>query len=97
MTRGAAVRDHCNLRVSLGAYVLDGVDAREREVLDAHLRDCSPCRMEVATLTPVARLLGRADPALVEALLPHPDDPTWTVPEPRHEGQPAARDVPRSR
>jgi hypothetical protein len=50
-------------RESLGAYVLGQLDVEERAGVEAHLDGCSECRAEVASLTPVARMLPHADPA----------------------------------
>lgn len=38
----------------VGAYVLDAVDSAEREAVEAHLRECEPCRAEVCELSEAA-------------------------------------------
>ncbi|HEU5434549.1 MAG TPA: zf-HC2 domain-containing protein, partial [Thermomicrobiales bacterium] len=41
---------HENLRELLGAYALGAVEPRERAALDAHLRTCASCQVELAEL-----------------------------------------------
>jgi hypothetical protein len=53
-------------REELGAYALGRLSEPERTALEAHLQGCDACRAELATLTPVAALLERADPARLE-------------------------------
>jgi hypothetical protein len=55
-------RDHEVLRERLGAYVLDGLDAAERDEVDAHLTDCAACRAELAAIAPLAGPLRAVDP-----------------------------------
>lgn len=55
-------RDHQVLRERLGAYVLDGLDAAERDALDAHLAGCPACRAELAAIAPLAGPLRAVDP-----------------------------------
>jgi anti-sigma-K factor RskA len=43
-----------------GAYVVDALDAVERELFEAHLPGCSDCRAEVAGLREAAALMGDA-------------------------------------
>lgn len=45
------------IRVSLGAYALDGLDPAARASIDAHLACCEDCRREVAQLKETAGLL----------------------------------------
>jgi hypothetical protein len=49
-------------RESLGAYALGQLSQEERTGLEAHLDGCPDCRAELELLTPVARLLPKADP-----------------------------------
>lgn len=51
---------HDELRSLLGAYALDAVEPWERDVLDAHVRDCPRCRAEVTSHREVAALLANA-------------------------------------
>jgi anti-sigma factor RsiW len=46
-------------RIALGAYVLDALDSGERAEVDAHLRTCAECRVEVAELATLPPLLSR--------------------------------------
>ncbi|GLZ54782.1 zf-HC2 domain-containing protein [Actinomycetospora sp. NBRC 106378] len=55
-------RDHQVLRERLGAYVLDGLDAAERDEVDAHLAGCPACRAELAAIAPLAQPLRAVDP-----------------------------------
>lgn len=55
-------RDHQVLRERLGAYVLDGLDAAERDALDTHLVGCPGCRAELAAIAPLAGPLRAVDP-----------------------------------
>ena len=50
-------------RESLGAYALDGLSAKERAGIEAHLEGCAECGAELDSLALVARLLPHADPA----------------------------------
>ena len=38
---------HYDLKLLLGAFVLDAVDADERHRIERHIRGCLPCRREV--------------------------------------------------
>ena len=51
--------DHDELRRLLGGYLLGGLDERDIDRLDAHLRDCDSCREELDRLAPVPELLQR--------------------------------------
>jgi hypothetical protein len=48
----------CAVTESVGAYVLDRVDASERARIEVHLKLCLICRAAVDELRPVADLLG---------------------------------------
>lgn len=48
----------CAVTESVGAYVLDRVDASERARIEVHLKLCLICRATVDELRPVADLLG---------------------------------------
>lgn len=45
----------------LAAYVLDAVDADEREAVEAHLAECADCRADAAALRETAADLAEAD------------------------------------
>ena len=51
--------DHDELRRLLGGYLLGGLDEADTDRLDAHLRDCDECRLELERLAPVPELLRR--------------------------------------
>jgi len=51
------------VRLELGAYVLDALDAAERTQVDAHLQGCPECSGELARLTPLPGLLAGASAA----------------------------------
>ena len=59
-------------RLSLGAYVLDGLDPDDRTAVEAHLRDCATCTTEVADLAGLPGLLGLLSLDEVEAGSPTP-------------------------
>ena len=44
------------------SYVLDALDAQDREAFEAHLETCDVCRGEVQSLRPVVDALGQAVP-----------------------------------
>lgn len=52
---------HDQLRESLGAYVLDQLDADERREVEDHLETCADCRGEVAEIAPLAAALRGVD------------------------------------
>jgi len=49
----------CPVSLCLGAYALGSLTGREREDVAAHLRDCAPCRDELAGMAGVVGLLHR--------------------------------------
>lgn len=51
--------DHAELRRSLGAYALGGLEPAERSRVDGHLEDCPACRDELASLAVLPGLLSR--------------------------------------
>ena len=59
----------CVHGLEAGAYVLGALRAREHEAYERHLRECEPCRAEVAELRVAADALPLAAP--------------WSVPPPR--------------
>jgi RNA polymerase sigma factor (sigma-70 family) len=52
--------EHEPYRSQLGAYVRDGLSARDRAAVQAHLDGCEPCRDLVAELNDVNRMLVRS-------------------------------------
>jgi hypothetical protein len=68
------VDEHRWMREQLGAFTLKQLDPRERIAVQAHLDGCRPCRGELASLTPLAEVLRRADPERLQvAPAPPPD------------------------
>lgn len=55
---------HQDLRIALGPYVLGQLEETEATEVRSHVESCSQCQAELAELTPVARLLGVARPAV---------------------------------
>lgn len=53
--------------VLLGAYILGGLDADERWQFEQHLRECPPCRRDVAECASLPALLAKVDPAELAA------------------------------
>lgn len=51
--------DHAELRQSLGAYALGGLEPAERSQVEEHLEDCQACRDELASLAVLPGLLSR--------------------------------------
>lgn len=51
---------HDDVRVLLGAYVLGGLEAVDRDVVDRHLVGCADCSGELVRFAPVPGLLSRA-------------------------------------
>src|SRR5437764_7719400 len=65
--------EECRIwRERVGALVLGQLDPSEKAATQAHLDGCPACRAEADALSPVAALLGRADP---ERLAPAPAPP----------------------
>lgn len=55
----------CELRLELGAYVLDGLEPHEAQAVTAHLRTCATCRAhhaEIATTPDLLALAATAPP-----------------------------------
>ena len=52
---------------SLGALVLGALDPGERDMVEAHVRDCPPCAGVLAELAPLPGLLHRVDLAAQDA------------------------------
>jgi hypothetical protein len=48
----------CQMKTSLGVYVLGAADARERARVEAHLPGCPKCRAELTRLRPLPGLLA---------------------------------------
>ncbi|MFF8592205.1 anti-sigma factor family protein [Streptomyces sp. NPDC015220] len=55
--------EHDDLRLALGAYVLDMLPPAEAERVRAHLAQCAECRAEHAQLTGLPALLATVTPA----------------------------------
>jgi anti-sigma-K factor RskA len=51
-----------DLRLSLGAYALDGLEPAERDAVERHLRSCEDCRRAYGRLAPLPALLDRVEP-----------------------------------
>jgi Putative zinc-finger len=51
--------DHEEMRLLMGAYVLGGLDAADRELAEQHLRTCEACRDYLALAAPLPGLLRR--------------------------------------
>jgi hypothetical protein len=49
----------CPITVRLGVYALGAADAAERVLIETHLATCQECRVELASLEPLPRLLAR--------------------------------------
>jgi hypothetical protein len=49
---------NCQMKMSLGVYVLGAADARERARVEAHLPGCPKCRAELTRLRPLPGLLA---------------------------------------
>ena len=58
------------------AYVLDALDAEDREVFEQHLASCSACAQAVREIEPIPRLLSRVDESEFRS-----DEETGPVPE----------------
>ncbi|HVV75924.1 MAG TPA: zf-HC2 domain-containing protein [Mycobacteriales bacterium] len=56
--------------VSLGVYLVGSIDPAERAEVDAHLRECSSCRAELADLAMLPSLLGKLSIEDVEEVTP---------------------------
>jgi anti-sigma factor RsiW len=59
-------RTHAQLRELLGPYVLGGLDADDRALLETHLPTCRSCRDELATYAGLPTLLRLGAPATAE-------------------------------
>lgn len=62
----------CPHAISLGAYLLGGLEPTERAVVDAHLGDCDSCRAELVRLAPLPGLLHQLPEEEFDRL--HADD-----------------------
>lgn len=70
--------EHDPVRLLLGAYVLGGLNERDRHAFDAHLSTCAECREELAQAAPLPGLLRRlpgtaAFPHLADEAVPFGD------------------------
>lgn len=50
---------HEEVRILLGAYVLGGLDTAERQAVQDHLSGCRGCRVELAEIAWLPRVLNR--------------------------------------
>lgn len=57
---------HDELRTLLGPYVLGGLSAADRALVETHLRECAACREQLAELTPVRFVLDRTHPWIID-------------------------------
>lgn len=55
--------------LSLGVYLLGSLDASEREAVEAHLRDCPACRVQLAELAELPAMLSQLT---VDDFVPEP-------------------------
>jgi hypothetical protein len=62
----------CSITVRLGVYALGAADAAERVLVESHLPTCQACRVELARLKPLPKLLARVPVNLLRADLPSP-------------------------
>jgi len=62
----------CPHTISLGAYLLGGLEPTERAAMDAHLGDCDGCRVELVRLAPLPGLLHQLPEEEFDRL--HADD-----------------------
>lgn len=69
----------------LGAYVLGGLDAADRERFASHLPDCAACRDELARSAVVPALLRRVDGLWEPDQGPAAEPPAALLAEVRHE------------
>ncbi|WP_308114588.1 zf-HC2 domain-containing protein [Rhodococcus opacus] len=70
--------DRCRqMHTLLGMYALGRLDDHEAVAVRAHLDGCADCRAELIELTPVASVLGQADP---DRLLEPPPAPSPALP-----------------
>ena len=63
-------------RVSIGAYVLGGLEPQEASELEAHLDSCAECQRELAEFTETAAQLALVPPDLVAEALEDQQLPT---------------------
>jgi anti-sigma factor RsiW len=59
-----------DLRLSLGAYALDGLEPAERDAVERHLRICEDCRRTYGRLAPLPALLDLVEPGRTAGALP---------------------------
>jgi hypothetical protein len=62
-----AAREHDDLHLLLGAFVLGGLDPEEHQAFTRHLRHCPACQQESAQLSGLPALLDLVDATQVEA------------------------------
>jgi hypothetical protein len=65
---------NCPFAVNDGAYILGALAPRERAEYERHLAACPPCRESVTQLAVLPGLLGRLDPATVDAPIAAPPE-----------------------
>ncbi|WP_422934299.1 anti-sigma factor family protein [Sinomonas sp. P47F7] len=64
--------DHSGLRLSLGAYLLGGLDADEARAVEEHLAACPECRAEIEELEVLPAMLDVVPAARAEELIEAP-------------------------
>lgn len=64
---------HDELKHLLGAYVLGGLDAHDRQRLEEHMAGCEACREELASFAPLPGLLRQPGPVPDRDDSPSPD------------------------
>ncbi|MEA5453937.1 zf-HC2 domain-containing protein [Sinomonas sp. JGH33] len=64
--------NHAELRLSLGAYLLGGLDLEEARAVEQHLASCPECRAEVEQLEILPALLDAVPVSRAEALAERP-------------------------
>ncbi|MEO7233968.1 MAG: zf-HC2 domain-containing protein [Lapillicoccus sp.] len=62
-------REHEQVHLLLGAFVLGGLDAEDHQAFTRHLRHCATCQRESAQLSGLPALLDVVEPERVDAVL----------------------------
>uniref|UniRef100_UPI0039EF3C31 anti-sigma factor family protein n=1 Tax=Sinomonas sp. G460-2 TaxID=3393464 RepID=UPI0039EF3C31 len=64
--------DHSELRLSLGAYLLGGLDADEARAVEEHVATCPECRAEIEELEVLPAMLDVVPSARAAELVEAP-------------------------